>query len=88
MSGFTGYVEEDSSSELEVVVDRPELPLSVLEDSRFNDFTRSMDRGLDDWFDDIHCEDDWKSFEDYLESNGFDVSDWEFSFSMEIRCIV
>lgn len=83
MSGFSGFVEEDSSSGLEVVVGRPGIPLGVLEDSRFNDFTRGMDHGLDDWFESVHSENDWRSFESYLESNGFEVSDWAFSFSYE-----
>jgi hypothetical protein len=83
VSGFSGFVGEDSSSGLEVVVDRPGIPLGVLEDSRFNDFTRGMDRGLDDWFESVYSEDDWRSFESYLERNGFEVSDWTFSFSYE-----
>lgn len=83
MSSFSGYVEEDDSSGLEVVIGRPDIPLGVLEDSRFNDFTRGMDRGLDDWFETVHSEEDWESFEGYLENNGFEVGNWTFSFSYE-----
>jgi len=42
---------EDSSNRLELDLDQPVVPESVLSGSEFDDMTRSMDRGVDDWID-------------------------------------
>jgi len=81
---------EDSSNRLELCLDRPVVPEGVLRGSEFDDMTRSMDRGVDDWVDGFFSESDWRDFESYVECNGFDVDDWRFSFSKAGReyCMV
>jgi len=76
---------EDSSNRLELGLDRPVVPEGVLSGSEFDDMTRSMDRGVDDWVDSFFSESDWRDFEGYVEGNGFDIGDWRFSFSKSGR---
>ncbi len=91
MSDSNIDIVEDSSNRLELDLDRPVVPEGVLSGSEFDDMTRSMERGVDDWVDSFFSESDWKDFESYVECNGFDIDDWRFSFSKsgrEYRMIV
>ena len=85
MSDSNIDIVEDSSNRLELGLDRPVVPEGVLSGSEFDDMTRSMDRGVDDRVDSFFSESDWRDFESYVESNGFDVGDWRFSFSKSGR---